>query len=330
LVESVAGQCVSIERRRSGDYPGAQIDDAFEVNKPGRYCLTEDIEVGRKFVISEGGERASHDPIGFIRASDVEIDMQGHSLMANALGTWGLNLENDEGQVRIARLTVRNGTLRSRSDSGLRAAHLLGSYFGSIRSDFTLTFGDDEIERRNDRALLRDYIVEPLSKIRNKFPATGHRLLNLTVDVGAWGIHPQRRAWQNGIAIQGAGNEIRDSTITTSDAHAGIYLFGPNQVIENNTIIFKGSRSAPSGAPIKLHAADNSIIRNNTIVVEGWIGNPDAAISLIDSRNVVIENNRIIGVEQLYKVWDERPDQRSSVIERGNRFPSLWERIWGR
>lgn len=67
----------------------------------------------------------------------------------------------------------------------------------------------------------------------------------------------------------------------------------------------------PSGAAIKLHAADNSIIRNNTIVVEGWVGNPDAAISLIDSRNVVIENNRIIAVEQLYKVWDERPDQRS-------------------
>lgn len=237
------------------------------------------------------------------------------------MGSWGLNAENDKGEVRVARLTVRSGTLSSRSDSCLRAAHLLGPYFGSFLSDFKLVFIDAP-------AALRDYMTEPLSKIRSNFPATGHRLLNLTIEVGAWGIHPKRRVEQNGIAIQGAGTKVRDST--TSDAHAGIYLFGPNQVIENNTIIFKGSSSVPSGVPIKLHAADNSIIRNNTIVVEGWVGNPDAAVSLIDSRNVVIENNRIIGVEQLYQVWDERPDQRSSVIERGNRFPPLWERIWER
>lgn len=65
-------------------------------------------------------------------------------------------------------------------------------------------------------------------------------------------------------------------------------------------------------------------------MVEGWFGKPQAAISLIDSRNVVIENNRIIGVDRLYKVWDEQADQHSNVIERGNRFPTLWGRMLGR
>lgn len=322
LADSVTAQCVHIECRRSGDYPSARVYDDFEISKSDRYCLTENITVGRKFVISEGGEKSNNAPIGYINASDVEINLQGNSLVANAVGTWVLDAGNYKrrGEVSVAHLIVRNGILRSRTVSGLRATHLLGPYFGSVISDFTLVFSDPQ-------AVLQDDIIEPLSKIRNNFPVTGHRLLNLTIDVGAWGIHPKRRIWQSGVAIQGAGNEIRDSTITTSDAHAGIYLFGPKQIIENNTIIFKGSPSAPSGAPIKLHAADNSIIRNNTIVVEGWVGKPDAAISLIDSRNVVIENNRIIGVKQLYKVWDDRSDQRSSVIERGNKFPTLWEQI---
>ncbi|RZI80389.1 MAG: right-handed parallel beta-helix repeat-containing protein [Rubrivivax sp.] len=326
----VAAQCHGIERNRSGDYLGANVYDTFIITTPGRYCLTQDITIGRKFVISEGGEQSNNTALAAVRASDVEIDLRGHSLVADALGTRVLDVENEEGKVSVARLTVHNGTLRSRSDTGVLASHLLGPYFGSIRSDFTLTFSDNRAKRRNDVALLQDRVTEPLLKIRNNFPATGYKLLNLTVDVGALGIHTRRRVWQSGIAIQGAGNQIRGSNITTNRAHAGIYLFGPNQVIENNTIIFKGSPSAPSGAPIKLHAADNSIIRNNTIVVEGWLGEPQAAISLIDSRNVVIENNRIIGVDRLYKVWDERPEQSSSVVERGNTFPNLWDRLLGR
>lgn len=140
LVESVAAQCIAIERWRSGDYPSARVHENFEITKPGRYCLTEDITAERRFSIPEGGERASHAPIGHIRASNVEIDLQGHSLVAKVLGAWVLDAEN--GEVRIAHLTVRNGTLSSRSDSGMRASFLLGPYFGSIRSDFTLTFGN--------------------------------------------------------------------------------------------------------------------------------------------------------------------------------------------
>jgi hypothetical protein len=79
-------------------------------------------------------------------------------------------------------------------------------------------------------------------------------------------------------------------------------------------------------APIRLSLGDGSIIRNNTIIVQSDGKNkPMAAIGLIDSRGVVIENNVIKGVDTLYRVWDEVPEQKTTVIERNNRFKKWWQ-----
>src|SRR5207245_1502586 len=117
------------------------------------------------------------------------------------------------------------------------------------------------------------------------------------------------------IGIKGAANTIRGNTIEITDGQAGIYLYGPNQVIENNVIIFKGKAAVPSAAAIKLHLGDGSIIRNNIIVIDSGDGPevPQSAISLIDSKGVVIENNRVYGTSTLWKDWDGA----SSAMESG-------------
>lgn len=198
-----------------------------------------------------------------------------------------------------------------------------GNQLISLRSDYAV-FGidGDLLERTYAREL------GPISGSgRTSIPSGNLRLDRMRIDAGA-----STRQSFGAVAVGGqrSDNGIINNRITVRNGHAGIYLFGARQLIEGNTIVLKCPSAAPSAAPIKLHAADNSIIRNNTIVVDCWSTKPQAAISLIDSRNVVIENNRIIGVNQLYKVWDERPEQRSSVVDRGNTFPTLWDRILGR
>ncbi|WP_305825852.1 hypothetical protein [Massilia brevitalea] len=46
---------------------------------------------------------------------------------------------------------------------------------------------------------------------------------------------------------------------------------------------------------------------------------PAAAISVIDSKDVVIENNRIYGLKTLAKMWDDK----SSTIMRNNEMRNL-------
>lgn len=92
-----------------------------------------------------------------------------------------------------------------------------------------------------------------------------------------------------------------------------IRLLGSMQLIENNIIIFHVVAAAPSAAPIKLRFASGSIIRNNLIIVEGRTSEtPEAAINLIDSTDVVIENNQIFGVSKVWKDWDGNSSVRES------------------
>jgi hypothetical protein len=113
-----------------------------------------------------------------------------------------------------------------------------------------------------------------------------------------------------GIGMKGSHNIIRNSTIEITNGHAAIYLFGPGNVIENNTIIFRGQSAFESAAAIKLHQADGTVIRNNDIVIDApMFGKaPAAAIALVDSKSVVIENNRLRGIKTLVKAWDDKSD----------------------
>lgn len=69
-----------------------------------------------------------------------------------------------------------------------------------------------------------------LAEIRNNFPLTEHRIENVKISAGDLTI-----------AMKGGANVIKNNIIKVTDGStASIYLFGPNQLIENNIIIFKG------------------------------------------------------------------------------------------
>lgn len=285
------------------------------VTHAGHYCLTQDVERKSIFDFASGGYAASKSFMWEVEAQAAHIDLRGHEIANNqgfgAIAVHGLDS------------SLVNGKIYAAGGYGVVVGGAGIGVFFSVRSDYAV-FGmkGDLLDYTYARAL------NPLSGPgRTTIPRGGLRIDSLRIDAGT---STRSRFGAVAVAGQRSDNTITNSRITVSNGHAGIYLFGARQRIEGNTIVLKCSSAAPSAAPIKLHAADNSIIRNNTIVVDCWSDKPQAAISLIDSRNVVIENNRIIGVKQLYKVWDERPEQRSSVVERGNTFPTLWDRLLGR
>ena len=119
----------------------------------------------------------------------------------------------------------------------------------------------------------------------------------------------------------GAGNVLRNSTIEV-DSDTAVYLYGPGSVVEGNTFIIHSSKQYPYPAKLpaalKLRDADGAVIRNNRFVVKGGLfgifsGKADVAINLIESRDVLIENNVIEGANGLV-----RTDAASTATERGN------------
>jgi hypothetical protein len=96
------------------------------------------------------------------------------------------------------------------------------------------------------------------------------------------------------INIQGAGTIIRNCVLETNDGNA-IWIFGPNAIIENNTIIVHGTnRLREADAPIRLIHADGAIIRNNKIVIKDE--EHHRAISTFDTGAITVEGNTFYGM----------------------------------
>jgi hypothetical protein len=180
-----------------------------------------------------------------------------------------------------------------------------------------------------------DSISQTLDKRYYEYIVTNHIIEDMSIN-----------ATNRGANIYGGKNIIRNSTIEV-DGHTAIYMSGPNPVIENNTIIIhgkgegefykkkdtwiqeyegmnlkwrkvEGEKVKIISAPIKLRDAKGGIIRNNKIIYKGGFlgfGKAPVAINLLDSKDVLIENNTIEGFDKLVR---ENGD--TSFTEKNNIF----------
>jgi len=288
---------------------------AKEIVQPGKYCLTHDIKAPRISDFSSGGERSYSGDMLAIRASNVMVDLHGFAINVDARGMTGVRSGHQWNIPFPSRITIRNGTIKSRSQSAVVFAMPDGSLLSDFKAIYqTPRFAEDEFQK----------LSKALPQSTDAYPRTENLIEHMKVEAD---IINDGVACMSCIAIgmKGASNIIRNSTIEVADGHAAIYLFGPNQLIENNIIIFKGKAAVESAAAIKLHQADGTIIRNNDIIIESSGEDAaKAAISLIDSKNVVVEGNRIYGIKTLMHAWDDK----STVIDRNNDFRSMLRRPW--
>lgn len=278
--------------------------------------MTDLIARGEPFAWIDGGARRSNGFVGYIEKSKVLINLNEHTIDARERGRGGISAGGAEGTV--TRIVVKNGAIRSKTGAGI-------SFIDSVRLDVA-TPKDDffSISKRNpsyrqmDENHYREFLIL-LQKLKTHFPMTEHRLESLDIT-----------SKYQSINIRGGGNTIINNHLHTTGISTSLELSGPDQLIEGNTIVI--SAGDKNVAPITLKMADRSVIRNNTIIVEGFGDKPEAAISLMDSKNVRIENNKIIGIDKLYEMHEQRADQKSSVIEgqgeRANEFISGWRRFF--
>jgi hypothetical protein len=281
-----------------------------DIKQAGEYCLLHDTKAPK--VHGLWRERSYAGYMLTVTASDVVFDLHGFTLNAEASGMGGISSGYKSNTSVRRHITIRNGVIRTRGQSAILFADMLGDEMSSLLSDFKAGYKISGTAEKYFQEM-----QNALPRNASDYPITGHVVegLKLEAQVG--------RAV---IGMQGAGNIIRNSTIIAEDEHSAIYLFGPNSIIENNIIIYKGYKGeGPSAAPIKLHQADGTVIRNNDIIVE-MIGDeaPQAAISLIDSKNVIAEGNRIYGIKTLMHAWDDA----SNLLDRDNDFRSMLRRPW--
>jgi hypothetical protein len=286
--------CRAIRKARPG---GSSLTTADTIDAPGRYCLAENVEGPRLYTIE--GERNGYDqPVIQVDASNVDIDLQGHAIVANTRDMNGILLfALDAHSHPTSHVSIHNGTVAARTGDAIG----LGFSGGSLLSDFLTMY--------QGNAELANTAIAKLQQVTlDQYPLTEHVIDKIKVRANTGG--GPGAGGPVGIGMKGSHNIIRNSTIEITNGHAAIYLFGPGNVIENNTIIFRGQSAFESAAAIKLHQADGTVIRNNDIVIDApMFGKaPAAAIALVDSKGVVIENNRLRGIKTLVKAWDDKSD----------------------
>ena len=287
---------------KNKDYVQSQFIDSS-----GSYCLKEDLKV--KGIFSFGRSPRIATSILGVDTSNVILDFGTYNAWSDAQLEAGVDTTASyEPGHKVVNpphsITIRNGSLRLlRRGVGISMVGLGGVFNGSPRSiasdndepKFSDTTSDDDRKRRIEEG--RRILASEMDRARAEMPKLAD-YPNRKILIENMKIRTNRV----GIVIQGAGTVIRDSVIEV-DAGTAIWIYGPNAIIENNTIIVRGNFDPKSGlslyeadAPIRLHHGDGAIVRNNRIVVSNRVNR--RAISLFDTGRIRFESNQIYGLGQ--------------------------------
>ena len=273
---------------------------SVDVDMPGHYCLLEDIVQSRIFDIHAFSFKKPSSPllgIGYdprfdyrnpvtyqwepnrpLSDSDVfDVDLRGHTITSKvdnmyAVLASGKNIRVHHGIIDVPGNNDGNIGFRLTSNVG-KIAVPTQKFHASIliQQEFQDVAAAETVDGKPPTYTPSNSIVE-----------------HLTIKAG----------WR-GVEMGGAHNILRHNTIEV-DGHTAVFMAGPGSVIEDNTIIIHGKGDAgPFDAPIKLRDAHGAIVRNNRIVYRGWFFKAPAAINLLDSTHVVIENNAVEGFKTL-------------------------------
>ena len=299
--QGLAAECTPI-----APDPKEPHNHSVDVDMPGYYCLGEDIVQSPIFDIHAFSFKQPSSPllgIGYnprgqhrnqvtrqwepnrpLTDNDVfDVDLQGHTLKGKADNLFGVLASGKN-------IRVHHGFI-----------DVPGNEDGNVGFRLTSNVGEIRVPTQKFRASIliqREFQDIAAAEIIDGKPPT-YTPSNTLVE------HLTIKAGWRGVEMGGAHNILRHNTIEV-DGHTAVFMAGPGSVIEDNTIIIHGKGDAsPFDAPIKLRDAHGTIVRNNRIVYRGWFSKAPAAINLLDSTDVVIENNVVEGFKTLTRCKGE-------------------------
>lgn len=296
------------------------------ITRPGYYCLGADLYVGGGFRLDiEGGHYHSDDILLLLlAANNIMLDLRQHSIISKAQVGGGIETPIQNGGGHSAQpefknypilknpekfdlpssyktpempipmnLTIRNGTVKLKVSNGIgiRISGLGGfAFYDSQPISVFSDYSDANRTREDENAGIAEGSRAIFAKFMSALPTmpAAYPKRNIFIE------NMRVRSKGVGIVVQGASTVIRNSVIET-DAGTGIWIYGPNAIIENNTIIVHGTNKLlEADAPIRLQQADGAIIRNNRIIIKG-----DAhkrGISTFSTGAFTLENNTFYGI----------------------------------
>lgn len=308
---SIAEGCIELGvKEQDKEYQG------YGIKSTGSYCITADVSVNERSHLNHGWELIyeSSGAMG-VNASNVEVDLQQHTMTSKASRAkqpTGAGIFSNQKNILIhngaLRVTGKRGIGVIRNPSGYPYIKIFDKNAKSTTCDMYSASCEDI-----------SYLEGP-DKLPPKYQDANITLDNMNIF-----------ATYRGVVLADNHNVIRNSTIEV-DGHTAIYLMGQYPIIENNTIIIhgrgagefyqeagrsetteedgkrvskiiEGKKTNILSAPIKLRDAQGGIIRNNRIIYKGGLfsGKAPVAINLLDSKDVLIEDNIIEGFDNLVR-----------------------------
>jgi hypothetical protein len=301
------------------------------LDESATYCLQTDIWIDDAGVFVSHGRDRPYFAIQILN-SDVNLDMQGHTAHSGD-STNGVVIQNKTPSDAVPRhVTISNGKIDSITwgiSSGF-SNMLIASDLGDPLESVASTEGKSEAKLSELRDHIRQLELSSLAKqnaLRPRSPAA-----YLERDVHLENLHFIVRGLSKGtgagggaVSIQGAGTVIRNCVIETDDGNA-IWIFGPNAVIENNTIIVHGkNRLREADAPIRLIQADGAVIRGNKFVIRDKANR--RGISTFETGPISVEDNIFFGMSKGDEVARAFLGE-LHMNESGSKFEPVWKALF--
>ncbi len=252
------------------------------LRRAGSYCLVKNLVREPLFDI-HAGEFKSFDGsslifVGIDKKNDpfsegaIKLNLFSNSVEARPVNMFGIR-----GDGYIRGVNVLDGVVKVVGDESVGVSLIFGGLWGAKKQILSpMTEGMEDVSLPGVQELGDShYVVD-----------------NVRVYSGG-----------RGIEMGGGRNVIKNSYIEVQDGNA-IYMYGPNSVLEGNTIVIHEAPKGKFGAAVKMRDANGAIIRNNKIIYRKKIFGQrvaDAAINILDSKGVVVKDNSIEGFEKLVR-----------------------------
>jgi Right handed beta helix region len=296
----------------------------IEIAQPGNYCLKVDSHVDGEYapIFSHGSDVYSRDDVLLVvGASKVTLDLQKHTVSSDAILTGGgietptqtggkIGMLNEYPHARYASdITIRNGNVViKRYGIGIRVMGYTGTWtkwadaklpqqggsevYGND-TEWPFSIYTDELGSGSNSEYMIGVIKRSFERDMAFLPKTPSAYPQRNIKIEDMNVLTR----DVGVVVQGGNTVIKNSVIEV-EAGTAIWIYGPNAVIENNTIIVHGTNKLrPADAPIRLHHGDGAVIRNNTIIIAGKAH--QRAVSTFDTGTFTFDNNTIVGLDDL-------------------------------